>query len=117
MFGPKEFTFDDDDDVSGGSLLRRSCPSSLQSTIDIFQIKITSHYPVEGRIHSPVSIILVPDRPALSKHLSNDNYQLEEDNNKIMITLPLLGPSCLLTWEQLTTVDGFCKSVHILPRL
>ena len=43
---------DDDDDVSGGSLLRRSCPSSLQSTIDIFQIKITSHYPVEGRIHS-----------------------------------------------------------------
>ena len=42
----------DDDDVSGGSLLRRSCPSSLQSTIDIFQIKITSHYPVEGRIHS-----------------------------------------------------------------
>ena len=43
---------DDDDDVSGGSLHRRSCPSSLQSTIDIFQIKITSHYPVEGRIHS-----------------------------------------------------------------
>ena len=43
---------DDYDDVSGGPLLRRSCPSSLQSTIDIFQIKITSHYPVEGRIHS-----------------------------------------------------------------